>query len=92
MIAYFFYIDGVGTIIKMAGAYGSDVGIGSTDLLIVLLVSQFVAFPCALIYGRLAKKFTGKRMIEVAIVFYILACFYAFQLDSEVSSGYWLYW
>ncbi len=82
LLAYFFYIDGVDTIIRMAAVFGSDVGIGSTDLLLILLATQFVAFPCALIYGKLSEKYSGKRMIQVAIVIYFFICLYAFQLDS----------
>jgi UMF1 family MFS transporter len=82
LLAYFFYIDGVDTIIRMAAVFGSDVGIGSTDLLLILLATQFVAFPFALLYGKLAVKYSGKRMIQVAIVIYFFICLYAFQLDS----------
>jgi UMF1 family MFS transporter len=82
LLAYFFYIDGVDTIIRMAVVFGSDVGIGSTDLLLILLATQFVAFPFALLYGKLAVKYSGKRMIQVAIVIYFFICLYAFQLDS----------
>ena len=56
LAAYFFYIDGVGTVIKLATAYGTDLGLSAQTLLVMLLVVQFVAFPCALIYGRLADR------------------------------------
>src|SRR5699024_9756053 len=67
LIAYFFYIDGVGTIISMATAYGTDVGLSATDLIFALLAVQVVAAPFALLFGRLAGKFGAKRMIGTAI-------------------------
>ncbi|MEW8987490.1 MAG: MFS transporter, partial [Bacillus sp. (in: firmicutes)] len=65
LLAYFFYIDGVGTIITMSTAYGTDLGISSTTLLIVLFVTQVVAAPFAILYGKLAEKFSEKRMLYV---------------------------
>lgn len=88
LLAYFFYIDGVDTIIRMAGAYGDDMGIDSVTLLIILLATQFVAFPFALIYGRLAEKFTGKKMIIVAICIYIVICIYAYQIKTVTD--FWI--
>ncbi len=82
LLAYFFYIDGVGTIIKMSTAYGSDLGIGATDLLIVLFVTQIVAAPFSILYGRLAQRFTGKKMLYVGICVYIVVCIYAFFLRT----------
>ena len=74
LIAYFFYIDGVGTIISMSTAYGTDVGLGATDLIIALLAVQIVAAPFAMLFGRLARKFGAKRMIYVGIFIYIIVC------------------
>lgn len=88
LLAYFFYIDGVGTIIKMAVVYGSDVGLSSTTLIVVLLAVQIVAFPFAILYGRLAKKFGARKMIQFAIIVYIFTCFYAYQLDTVAE--YWV--
>lgn len=82
LIAYFFYIDGVGTIFKMATAIGSDIGLSSNDLIVVMLVVQFVAFPFSILYGILAKRFGAKNMIFVGIVTYTFICIYALQLDS----------
>ena len=82
LIAYFFYIDGVGTIFKMATAIGSDIGLSSNDLIVVMLVVQFVAFPFSILYGVLAKRFGAKNMIFVGIVTYTFICIYALQLDS----------
>jgi MFS transporter, UMF1 family len=88
LIAYFFYIDGVGTIITMSTAYGSDLGITSTNLLIILFVTQVVAAPFAILYGRLAEKFTGKKMLYVGIIVYILVCIYAYFL--ETTADFWI--
>ena len=85
LLAYFFYIDGVDTIIKMATAYGSDLGIGQTTLLLVLLVTQFVAFPFAILYGRLAKKFSAETMIMIAICVYSVVCVYAYFIRSALD-------
>lgn len=82
LIAYFFYIDGVDTIIKMATSYGSDLGVDSNTLLIILLVTQFVAFPSALVFGRLADRFKGKTMLYVAIAIYTGICIYAFFMKT----------
>lgn len=88
LLAYFFYIDGVSTIIKMATSYGADLGIGTTTLLVVLLVTQFVAFPFAILYGKLAEKFSARKMIYVGIVIYIIICIYAYFLDSALD--FWI--
>ncbi|MDP4089547.1 MAG: MFS transporter [Bacillota bacterium] len=88
LLAYFFYIDGVDTIIKMATAYGSDMGIDSLTLLLILLVTQFVAFPFALLYGKLSERFRGKTMLYVGISMYIFICIYAYFLRTETD--YWI--
>lgn len=88
LIAYFFYIDGVDTIIKMATSYGSDLGIDAMNLLIILLATQFVAFPFALLYGKLAEMFGCRSMLFVGIFMYIIICTYAYFLDSVVD--FWI--
>ncbi|MFR7798320.1 MAG: MFS transporter [Collinsella sp.] len=71
MIAFFFYIDGVHTVISMATSYGSALGIDSTQLVLALLVTQFVAFPSAIIYGKLAGRVGTLNMILVAVAAYM---------------------
>lgn len=89
MLAYFFYIDGVHTIIKMSTSYGTDLGIDSTQLVLALLVTQFVAFPSAIAYGRLSTKFGTRRMLMVAIAAYFgITLFAAFFLHSAVE--FWI--
>ena len=86
MLAFFFYIDGVHTIIKMSTSYGTDLGIDSTQLVLALLVTQFVAFPSAIAYGRLSERFGTKRMLLVAVVAYLcIVLFAAFFLKSAVE-------
>jgi len=87
LAAYFFYIDGVGTIISMSTAYGRDIGFGVTLLIVVLLFIQIVAFPFALLFGRLAGVFSAKRMLLAGIAVYCLATFLAFLLPSFTDSS-----
>lgn len=82
LISYFFYIDGVGTIIKNAAVFGDQIGLDSTGLMIALLLTQIVAFPCAIVYGNLAKKYSAKRMILVGIITYFFVCIFAFFMKN----------
>jgi UMF1 family MFS transporter len=88
LLAYFFYIDGVGTIITMSTAYGTDLGISSTNLLIILFVTQVVAAPFAILYGRLSERFTGKKMLYVGIIIYMIVCVYAYFLETTLD--FWI--
>ena len=89
MIAFFFYIDGVHTVISMATSYGSSLGIDSTQLVLALLVTQFVAFPSAIAYGRLSGRFGTLRMILIAVAAYVgIVLFAAFFLKSAVE--FWI--
>jgi UMF1 family MFS transporter len=85
LAAYFFYIDGVGTIITMSTAYGRDLGFGVTMLIVMLLFIQLVAFPFALLFGRLAEIFSTRRMLFAGIGVYCLATFLAFLLPVIVD-------
>lgn len=87
LLAYFFYIDGVGTIISMATAYGTDVGLSSTILLVIVLAIQIVAFPFALIFGRLSKRFSSKSLIMAGIIIYIVITFVGFLMPSFEKAG-----
>lgn len=82
LAAYFFYIDGVGTIISMSTAYGRDLGFGITMLILVLLLIQMVAFPFALIFGRFARIFSARSMLFVGIIIYVFITLLAFLLPS----------
>ncbi len=86
LIAYFFYIDGVGTIISMVVPYTTTVfGADALDtfmLLAILLIIQIIAFPFALLYGILAKRFSNLRLVQFAILTYIVTVFFAWQMTS----------
>jgi UMF1 family MFS transporter len=85
MVAYFFYIDGVHTVITMATAYGVDVGVDSNRLLIILVAIQIVAFPFAILYGKLAKRFGARNMIMAGILTYVVISIYGFFLKTELD-------
>lgn len=87
LLAFFFYIDGVYTIIEMATAYGSALGLDATGLLLALLLTQIVAFPFALIFGKLAKKYETGKLIKVCILAYTGIALFAIQLDKQ-----WEFW
>lgn len=82
LAAYFFYAEGVNTIIYMATPIATRMGIDSTTLLVVLLAIQVVAFPFAILYGQLAKRFTGRTMIFVGIFIYTGLVLVAFMLPT----------
>ena len=89
MVAFFFYIDGVHTVISMATTYGTSLGIDSTQLILALLVTQFVAFPSAIAYGKLAKSQGTLKMIIVAVAAYVvIVLFAAFFLKSALE--FWI--
>lgn len=89
MLAFFFYIDGVHTIITMSTSYGTDLGIDSTQLVLALLVTQFVAFPSAIACGRLAGRFGTKRMLLIAVfAYFCITLFAAFFLRS--AAEFWV--
>lgn len=88
LLAYFFYIDGVNTIIHMATVYGDSVGVDSNSLLLALLMTQIVAFPFAILYGKLAKKLGSRNMILIGIVIYIVICFVGYNMKSALE--FWL--
>ena len=89
VLAFFFYIDGVHTIIKMSTSYGTDLGIDSTQLVLALLVTQFVAFPSAIAYGRLSSKAGTKKMLLIAVFAYLcITLFAAFFLRT--ATEFWI--
>ena len=80
LVAYFFYIDGVDTIIRMATSYATEIGFDTSQLIIVILAIQIVAFPFALLYGRLAKRFGTRPMLFAGIVVYFVIVVVGFFL------------
>lgn len=83
LIGYIFYIDAVYTIIKSAINIGDALGItNSTALVVVLLIVQFIAFPCAIIFGNLTKKYGEKIMLTVGILIYLVICTYGYFIND----------
>jgi UMF1 family MFS transporter len=85
LLAYWFYIDGVNTIIKMAVNYGVSLGLDTNALLTALLVTQFVGFPAALFFGWLGDRIGPKRGILIGLLVYAGITVYAYFLDSEIE-------
>ena len=87
LVAFFLFIDGVYTIIDMAVAYGTAVGLDTTGLLLALLLTQFVAFPFAILFGRLASKYDTGLLIKVCIIAYTGITIFAVFLAAQ-----WQFW
>lgn len=87
LLAFFFYIDGVYTIIDMATAYGTSLGLDTTGLLLALLLTQVVAFPASLSFAVLSKKQDATKLIKICIIAYFLIALFAIQLDKQ-----WEFW
>lgn len=88
LLAFFFYIDGVYTIIDMATAYGSVLGLDSTGLLLALLLTQIVAFPFAILFGRLSRRYEAEKLITVCIAAYFGIAVFAIFLTSQTQ--FWI--
>ena len=87
LLAFFFFIDGVYTIIDMATAYGTALGLDTTGLLLALLVTQIVAFPCSIIFGRLSTKYDTGLLIKVCICAYTCVVLFSGFMVSQ-----WQFW
>lgn len=83
LVAYILYIDGVNTVIKMAVDFGRSIGLDTAGMMKALLVTQFVAFPAAIAFGRIGERFGAKRGILAGIVVYVGVCIYATRMDSQ---------
>ena len=88
LIAFFFFINGVYTIIDMATAYGSALGLDTTGLLLALLLTQIDAFPCAIIFGRLSAKYDTGLLIKICIICY--TCITAFGMFLVSLWQFWV--
>lgn len=92
ILAYFFYIDGVGTVISMATIYGATLGLDSTGMILALLVTQIVAGFFSILFSKLASKGRTLKMIGTAVVIYIIICcvgFYMGFLVEQNELGKW---
>jgi len=99
IIAYFFYIDGVGTVINMSTAYGATLGLDTNSMILALLVTQLIAFPCSIIFSNMAQRFGSLKMIRAAVCEYLLICiigfFMGFGLEKTwfgVDTAVILFW
>ena len=87
LVAFFFFIDGVYTIIEMATAYGEALGLDSTGLLLALLVTQIVAFPCSILFGRFSAKYDTGLLIKICII-----CYTGIALFAVFLAELWQFW
>ncbi|MGN0975421.1 MAG: MFS transporter [Gemmiger sp.] len=87
MLAYFFYIDGVHTIISMSTTYGTNLGLDSTGMLLALLLVQVLGLPFCMLYMKLSAKFGARFMVGVGICVYMFICVFGFFMRSL-----WQFW
>ncbi|MDI9521129.1 MAG: MFS transporter [Bacillota bacterium] len=85
IIAYFFYIDGVGTVISISTAYGTALGLGATGMILALLVTQIVAMPCSILFGKLTKKISARKALLIAITVYMFICLVGFYMGFSLE-------
>jgi len=87
LVAFWFYNDGIGTIIKMATIYGAEIGITQTTLIGTLLMVQFVGIPFTFVFGWLAKKIGTKPAIYLSLLIYTIICIFGYFMSQE-----WHFW
>ena len=85
ILAYFFYIDGVGTIISMATNYGTTLGLGTIGMILALLVTQIVAMPFSIFFGNWGKKYGALKMIGIAVTVYVFITIIGFGMGFIVD-------
>ncbi len=85
IIAYFFYIDGVGTVIHMSTVYGSTLGLNTTSMIIALLITQLVAAPCSVLFAKLSDKIGSIKMLGISIGVYFLICLVGFYMGFSLE-------
>lgn len=84
MVAFWFFNDGINTIILMATIYGTSIGIGTSDLILALLITQFIGFPCTLLLGKAAERFGTKRFLYISLATYVLIVGLGYFMTSAV--------
>ena len=85
LLAYFLYMDGVDTIIRMATSYGADIGLSATSMIQALLLTQFIGFPATLVFGYYADIYGYKYSLSFAIVIYIFVVLFSSQMDTAAE-------
>ena len=90
MFAYLLYIDVVNTVIRLATTIGTELGVGVTTLLGVVILVQLIGFPSAILYGKATKRFGGKRMIYFGIFIYATTIFLTFLINEDTVYLMWV--
>ena len=85
LIAFWLYNDGIGTIIKMAVAYGTEIGINTTDLIAAILITQFVGIPFTILFGHITRKLKTKHAIFIGLMVYMFITFWGFFMKSAME-------
>jgi len=88
IVAYFFYIDGVGTVIVMSTVYGATLGLDTTDMVLALFLTQVIAFPCSILFAHLAQKFGSLKLIRFAVCEYLVICVIGFYMGLGLEQGF----
>jgi UMF1 family MFS transporter len=88
LLAYFLYIDGVDTILTMSTAYGTTLGLDTVGMILALLVTQIVAFPCSMFFSALTKRFGSLKMLLCAVWMYLLICVLGFIMGIGVEKAF----
>ena len=83
LLAYWLYIDGVDTIIRMAIDFGMAIGLDQKDLIVALLMTQYIGFPAAIMFGYLAGRFGTKQGIYLGLSVYVIVVFWALRIDQS---------
>ena len=89
LLAYWLYMDGVDTIVRMALAYGADIGLEASDMILALIITQFVGFPATILYGILGDRFGLKLMLSIGIIGYIFVTIFSIFI-TNISGFYFL--
>ena len=87
IIAYFFYIDGVGTVISMSVVYGATLQLDSTDMVLALFLTQVIAFPCSIWFSALAQRFGSRQMLQWAVCIYLVICVVGFVMGFGLEQN-----
>ena len=85
LLAYWFYMDGIDTIVRMATAYGTDIGLDAASMITALILTQFVGFPSTLIFGYFADRLGFKKILTIGIVIYILISIFASRITTAAE-------
>ncbi len=82
LLAFLIYNDGIGTIYRMAGIYGTELNIHRTVIIASIMIVQFVGIPCAFLFGMLADRIGAKRSIAFGLVAYMGICIFGYFMSS----------